>query len=95
MTREQHLLIILMEECAEIAQVASKALRFGLDHAPEGREESNAELIAREFTDLQGVYDMLWRQGALRGILDAQVIAKTERIEHFLNYSATCGTLEA
>ena len=29
MTREEHLLTIVAEECAEVAQRATKALRFG------------------------------------------------------------------
>ena len=38
MTREEHLLTIVAEECAEVAQRATKALRFGLTD-PKGTQE--------------------------------------------------------
>ena len=34
MNREEHLLTILSEECAEVIKDVSKALRFGLDDYP-------------------------------------------------------------
>jgi hypothetical protein len=37
MTREQHLLTILAEECGEVVQRASKAIRFGLDESQPGQ----------------------------------------------------------
>jgi len=38
MTRADHLLVIIMEECAEIQQATAKALRFGLDDAAPGQK---------------------------------------------------------
>jgi hypothetical protein len=54
-----------MEECAEIQQIASKALRFGLgNHHPE-RLETNIKEIQRELTDLDSIHFMLMRSGVL------------------------------
>lgn len=99
MTRTEHLLTIVMEECNEIAQRASKALRFGLDEVqpdatanPEGF--TNSERITNEVADLRGVLNML-------GIDDDSPYvhrladAKRDKVERFLAYSAECGTLTA
>jgi NTP pyrophosphatase (non-canonical NTP hydrolase) len=56
---ERELLTVLMEECAEVTQRASKALRFGLAEVQPGQPDSNAERIADELGDLIGVVDRL------------------------------------
>jgi NTP pyrophosphatase (non-canonical NTP hydrolase) len=87
-TREEHLLVILMEECAEVAQAASKALRFGLHHDEPGYG-NNRERIRQEYSDLCALADML---GLVR---DQNLIdAKIAKVEAHLGYSAKCGTLE-
>jgi len=63
MTREEHLLIILAEECNEVAQRAAKALRFKLtDH--EGTEPNqlytNKERLIIEVNDLLAVLEMIF-----------------------------------
>lgn len=45
MKRHEHLLSILAEECCEVGQRVSKALRFGLDEVQPGQDLSNAERI--------------------------------------------------
>lgn len=96
MTRQEHLLCILAEECAEVAQRVSKALRFTLDEVQPGQEATNAERIVGEMTDLIAVYEMLVGEGILRqwqGRRELQ--AKRDKIEKFLIYSASCGTVQA
>lgn len=47
-------LILLMEECGEVIQAASKCLRFGYNHDEPGYG-INCEVLAKEVGDLQGV----------------------------------------
>lgn len=59
MTRTEHLLTILMEECLEVAHRASKALRFGPDEIQSGQSLRNEERITEEWFDLCAVMEML------------------------------------
>jgi hypothetical protein len=52
---EAELLIILMEECAEVQQRASKALRFGLDEIQVGQAHDNVQRLSVEVGDLVAV----------------------------------------
>ncbi|KZL14570.1 hypothetical protein [Pseudovibrio sp. Ad26] len=49
---ERELLIVLMEECAEVQQQVSKILRFGVNATGPDQEKTNAELLAAEVGDL-------------------------------------------
>jgi hypothetical protein len=94
-TREEHLQVIAMEECDELSQRLSKALRFGMDEVqpdaaanPDGL--TNRDRIAIEYNDLIAAMRMLG--------LDQQVPAlqadKEAKVERFLEHSAACGTLQ-
>lgn len=56
---ERELLIILMEECAEVTQRASKMLRFGIDEVQPGHRLTNAQRLAQEVGDLYEVVERL------------------------------------
>lgn len=94
MNRQEHLLAILAEECAEVAQRASKALRFGLGEVQPGQELTNAERIEGELTDLFSVVLMLVDEGhlVLKDRRGAEV-AKRAKVEKFLQLSEQLGTL--
>jgi len=94
MNRQEHLLTILAEECAEVAQRASKALRFGLGEVQPGQELTNAERIEGELTDLFSVVLMLVDEGHLV-LKDRQgdEAAKRAKVEKFLRLSEQLGTL--
>ena len=49
---ERELLTILMEECAEVQQRASKMLRFGVNEVQPGQAATNAERLSAEVGDL-------------------------------------------
>lgn len=59
MTRREHLLTIAMEECNEVAQRLSKALRFGENEIQPGQEFPNDYRVLIEYNDLIAVLRML------------------------------------
>lgn len=88
MTRDEHLMVIAMEECAEVAQRLSKALRFGLREIQPKQDLDNRARIQYEFNDLLGV------MAELGYTVDAHDgAAKMEKVERYLEYSAKQGTL--
>lgn len=89
MTEQEHLLSILAEEAVEVAQRATKALRFGLAEIEPGQTLDNAERIRKELADFLGVYEMLY----LAWPQFEDVIAKKTKVRRFLEYSKQCGTL--
>lgn len=90
MTREQHLLIGVMEECAEVAHRCSKALRFGLEETQEGQTLTNRERIVNEVTDLVAVLGM----ANLLTIDMRQAVAKQDKVERYLGYARSLGTCD-
>lgn len=94
MNRREHLLVILMEECNEVAHRASKALRFGLEEIQPGDEKTNAQRISDELNDLVGVAVMLRNEGTIDSVDPTAIAFKTAKVEKFLAYSKECGTLD-
>ena len=92
MDRQEHLLVILMEECAEVAKQSAKALRFGIDEQRD-LPTSNRERLHQEWNDILGVVSMLEDEG-IHLYPDRDLInAKQEKVEKYLRYSAELGTL--
>lgn len=89
MNKQEHLLSILAEECAEVAHRASKALRFGLDEIQPGQSLSNKERIELELADLMAVVALLDFT-----IRRKDALLKKEKIENFLRLSKKLGTLQ-
>lgn len=95
MTKTEHLLTILAEECAEVSQRATKALRFSLQEVQVVQTLTNAERIIQEYADLCAAVEMPCADGALNIGDDfaAMVDGKKERVRLYLDYSNLCGTL--
>ena len=99
MTREEHLLTILAEECVEVAQRATKILRFGMDEVQPGQSLNNADRMLMEYWDVVAAMKMLedafprlhdnWTPEAVA----VHVAQKREKVERFLAYSSKCGTI--
>ena len=93
MTREQYLLTCLAEECAEVAQCASKAIRFGLSplsgRPEEWRKVNNREDIEAELGDLLGLVDML-------GLIPCPDKRKQKpaKVDRYMRLSVDLGTAE-
>lgn len=95
MTRDEHLLICLAEECAEVAQRVSKALRFGLSEVQKDQPLDNAERIVEEFHDLLAVATLLEASGILGHIVPTPSVVEAKRlkIERYFAISREHGTL--
>jgi hypothetical protein len=92
MTENELLLCCVAEECAEVAQRVSKALRFGLDEVQPGQPLTNGERITQELNDLWSAVDLLCE----RGVISADDVrltgraardAKREKLLRYLEYS--------
>lgn len=92
----EHLLICAAEECAEVQQRITKALRFGLDEIQPGQEFTNAHRIMTELADLLGVLEMLSDVlPQLRDMSPDDVIkTKQAKVRRFMDYARAVGTLE-
>lgn len=94
MTRQDHLLVRAMEECNEVAQRISKALVFGMDEVQPGQPLTNQERIYAEYCDLRAVLGMAgidaWANTPRTRAAEA---LKVEKVERYLAYSATRGTV--
>lgn len=90
MNRTEHLITVLMEECAEVAQRCSKALRFGLHQKQAGHELTNAGRIDRELQDLHAAVAMLRQEigGQWFGVPDdAAMEEKRLKVESYMGAS--------
>lgn len=101
MTRLEHLLTIVAEECAEVAERASKANRFGLDEIQDDEAQgthdnplgwTNRERLHREFCDLVAVLYLIDPHIAL--VTQAHIDAKVTKVYQYLAYARHCGTLQ-
>lgn len=101
MTRHDQLMVIAMEECAELAQRLSKALRFGLQQIQQDANDkpeenpdrlTNEQRIYREYWDLRAVLGMCeidaWSSTAESRSYER---SKAERVERYLERSAHLG----
>lgn len=95
MTREEHLLLCLAEECAEVAQRISKQLRFGSTEQQEGQALNNIQRTTEELYDLTAVATICEREGLVLGVMSNEkaVARKLEKIEKFFAISRNQGTL--
>lgn len=96
MNDTEYLLICLMEEAAEVQQIASKCLRFGLEnHHPESTS-TNAEELSKECTDLIAVIEMLETAKAIKAFTLFQSLKdKKEKVTTYMNVSKELGILKA
>jgi hypothetical protein len=97
LTKKDYLLVLIMEECAEVAHRAAKALRFGLTEVQNGQVEDNAERLMHEIIDLDTVIEYLVESGDLKVPEDypSRKADKILKIERYMRLSRNEGRLEA
>jgi hypothetical protein len=85
---ERELLVILMEECAEVTQAASKLLRFGKENRPDSGV-SNVYTLSAEYGDLLTISEMAINSGLMRmTAIEEGRYRKRERLAHFMQTAA-------
>lgn len=94
MTRNEHLLTILAEECNEVAQRCSKAIRFGLEEIQPEQEYNNAERIMHEIADLISVLHVCQESGLVPRTDANRLDAKTKKLVKYMSFSETMGTIK-
>jgi len=55
----KEVLLILQEECAEVAQAISKCFRFGPDQMKPGKDRTNINMLEEEIGDLYAMVELL------------------------------------
>ena len=81
------------EECSEVAQRCSKAIRFGLEEVGPSEKGNNEERLRGEITDLYASIALLEKHLGVGLINQAGIKPKQDKIERFLNYSREKGML--
>ncbi len=98
MNRQEHLLTILGEECSELHQEISKALRFGINEQRD-LPTSNLERMQKEFNDLLAMIEMVNKElikdksPKILHFNRSLTESKIKKVEKYLLYSKECGTL--
>lgn len=93
MNRNERLLTVAAEECAEIQQEISKALRFGTEnHHPDEPRTTNGERIQREYHQLRAVMSLMLAERVIKPISETESSRifreKIDSIEKWEEYSA-------
>jgi NTP pyrophosphatase (non-canonical NTP hydrolase) len=91
MTRTDHLLTILAEECAEVSQRVTKALRFGIHEHQHGYAPNDERLLS-ELDDLYTAVKMLVDVGVLERS-PHPTKGKEEQVERYFERSREMGRL--
>lgn len=85
---ERELLVILMEECAEVTQAASKLIRFGKENHPD-TGLSNSLVLATEVGDLEAITSMVEEARLVdRETVGNAAMRKRTRLAHFMQTNA-------
>jgi hypothetical protein len=92
----EHLLTVLAEECCEVGQNCSKALRFGLDDKhPKNGNLGNRALLDNEVNDLLGAIELCREAGILpRRSSPARIGLKQAKVRRYMEYARKVGTLK-
>ena len=92
LTEKEHLLSCLAEECAEVAQVVSKTLRFGIDNERSGK--TNLQKLNAEIADVFALIEMIAEAGIPLQISRDDIEAKKLKLALYMEYSRSVSLLE-
>jgi NTP pyrophosphatase (non-canonical NTP hydrolase) len=84
-TRE--IILIMSEECAEVAKEVSKIMRFGPDQIKPGKNKTNIQVLEEELGDLLAMIELLVDKnvGVTNEGLELAKKAKFEKLKKWSN----------
>jgi NTP pyrophosphatase (non-canonical NTP hydrolase) len=84
-TRE--IILIMSEECAEVAKEVSKIMRFGPDQIKPGKDKTNIQVLEEELGDLLAMIELLVDKdvGVSNEGLELAKKAKFEKLKKWSN----------
>lgn len=94
LSKPVYLLILLIEECAEIIQRACKAIRFGMEEVQPGQPLNNRDRLQEEINDFYGVDQLLYEVGLSAPSNSLSIAAKKAKVHKYMLYSQNLGILE-
>lgn len=83
----KEILLIMMEECAEVSQAISKCFRFGPDQVKPSQAKTNIESLEEELGDLLAMIDLVVKKDigvTFTGLNDSK-IRKFEKLKCWSN----------
>lgn len=84
--RDQEILLITQEECAEVTQAISKCFRFGLDNYKPGKPKTNREHLEEELGDLVAMITLMEMYGIIsQSKLEVAKLAKMNKLRQWSN----------
>jgi hypothetical protein len=93
MNTQEHLLVVLMEECAEVQKECAKALRFGLEDRRDKNSPTNREKIQSELDDLIGTFHLLRKNSILEESCTTKQQQKMDKVIHHMDIARESGVL--
>jgi hypothetical protein len=98
MTRLEALLLQVSEEATEVAQAASKCMRFGTEHTWHTQVGTAQSRLYQEFLELMALIEMCQDAGLIQACVDEidrkAIDAKKERVEKYLLLSRELGCVK-
>lgn len=85
-SKENEILLITQEECAEVTQAISKCYRFGLDNFKPGKPKTNRDHLAEELGDLLAMVTLCHDYGIVS--FEDVMIAKDNKLEKLREWSS-------
>jgi hypothetical protein len=97
MTKKQFLLLKLIEECVEVAHIASKQLQFGKDKVQKNQLESNTHRLKGEILDLNALVHLLQEESEIPVWSHEEFLGATNKkkvkLQKYLDLSTSLGQL--
>ena len=90
-TNESTNLEILAEECAEVSQIKSKIVRFGLDDTYPARGMSNRQALELELGHVLTMIHILCEQGTIS--YDNVLAGADSKLEKMVNWYPSAGVV--